>query len=160
MRGEDEEVLGATLALLARLPEGAAQMEQARDPGGQLMVVIKPQEADAAEVAIKVTHEGRIEMKVAHSRFDIVTDTSGPTPPELLAGILEGVFAGRAAFAPGRKGGTLKVEMYDGNVVRLGEVMGGRPWHTYAAYGPMEQLERPRRRPKRGWQALRDRFGV
>lgn len=162
--GDEAAAFAAVTTLLSRFPEGdggpVAAMDAARDPGGQLMITVRPTNQDAATVDLKVTAEGKLELKVAHSRFDIVTDHSGPKPIELLAGILEAVFAGRVAEVPGRQGGTIKLDLFDGRTIKLGQVLAalGRPaWQGFAAYGDAPTLEPPPPGPSRLAQ-LKTRF--
>jgi hypothetical protein len=114
---------------------------------------VRPANPAAAPVDVRVVPDGRIEVKVAHNRFDIVTDHSGPTPVELMTGILEAVFGGRAEEAPGRKGGTLRLELYDGRKVKVGEAigpdLGGRSWTRLAAYGDAPRPAPPPPPPSR-----------
>lgn len=158
--GDETEIVATVSALLARFPgdDPVAAVDLARDPGGQLMISISPTNPAAAAVVVKVTVEGALQAKVGSSRFDIVTDTRGPLPVDLLAGILEAVFAGRVSEAPGRRGGTLKVDLYDRTQVKVGEVVGslsGRAWHQFASYGDAPQPEPPPAGPGRMAQVRR-----
>lgn len=155
--GAATSAVGAISALLERFPGDGdgpvAAMDLAHDPGGLLMISVKPRNPDAAPVVVKAMADGSFQVRIAHSRLDVVTDTAGPRPVDLLTGILEAVFAGRITEAPGRKGGTLKIELYDRTTIKVGEVVGAavgsRDWNQFAAYGDAPTPEPPPPKPGR-----------
>lgn len=161
--GQGKTALGAISALLDRFPEDAdgpvATVGLAHDPGGLMMISVKPRNPDAAAVVVKAMADGSFQVRIAQSRLDIVTDTRGPQPLDLLTGIMEAVFAGRISEAPGRKGGTLKIVLYDRTTIKIGEVagaaLGTREWSQFAAYGDAPNPEPPPPKPGRIQQITR-----